>query len=61
MADGLTGGHVLWSPKDFLSTALVSTFLMQRMSNVSDIKALKNRILLLKKSVYIVRITSVFV
>ena len=44
------------SPKEFLSTILVSTFILQRVMNVPDIKTLTNRILLLKKSVRIVRI-----
>ncbi len=56
MTAGLTGGHVPWSPKEFLSTILVNTYLMRCIRYVSDIKALTNRILLLKKSVCIVRV-----
>jgi hypothetical protein len=47
-------------PKDFLSTILVSTFLIRCIRNVSDKKALTNRTLLPRKSVCIVRIEGSF-
>ena len=42
--------------RNFLSTILVSTFLMRCIRNVADIETLTDEILLLKKSVCIVRV-----
>ena len=54
MTAGLIGSHVPWSPKDFLSTLLVSTFLMRCIRNVPSVRELTIITLMLKKSVCIV-------